>query len=152
MDHDPANKVGYAKPPVHSRFQKGQSGNPKGRRKKSPGLSQMVKEVMAQKVPITKNGRTQSISLQRAVLEQLGRSAAQGKPATLSQLIKLLQKVEAADQQAEVKAQQEAETVDPLDQELLDTFEQEILARHGIGSTESCDAPGPRIIKDKPQE
>src|SRR5258708_4325808 len=120
-----ANKVGYAKPPVHSRFQKGRSGNPNGRGKKSPGLSQMVKEVMAQKVPITKNGRTQKISLQRAALEQLGRSAAQGKPATLSQLIKLLQLIESADQQAEVKAQQEAETVDPLDQELLDTFEQE---------------------------
>jgi hypothetical protein len=29
---DPANGVGYKKPPKHSQFKKGQSGNPGGRR------------------------------------------------------------------------------------------------------------------------
>ncbi len=31
------NPVGYGRPPVHSRFRKGQSGNPAGRRRQSEG-------------------------------------------------------------------------------------------------------------------
>ena len=30
---DESDKVGYGKPPLHSRFTRGQSGNPKGRPK-----------------------------------------------------------------------------------------------------------------------
>ena len=34
-DDQPDYKVGYKKPPLHTRFQKGQSGNPRGRPKGS---------------------------------------------------------------------------------------------------------------------
>ncbi|MGJ3627161.1 DUF5681 domain-containing protein [Sphingomonas sp. MMS24-JH45] len=34
----PTYEVGYGKPPIHARFQKGQSGNPKGRKKGSKNL------------------------------------------------------------------------------------------------------------------
>jgi Family of unknown function (DUF5681) len=38
--------VGYKRPPVHSRFQKGQSGNPRGRPKKLPGFIEDAAEIL----------------------------------------------------------------------------------------------------------
>ena len=37
--------VGYGKPPVHTRFQKGESGNPRGKKKGEKGLKAVVKGV-----------------------------------------------------------------------------------------------------------
>lgn len=41
-----AGKVGKGHPPVHTRFQKGQSGNPKGARPKLPDLDVLIAEVL----------------------------------------------------------------------------------------------------------
>jgi hypothetical protein len=35
MPHEPSYEVGYKKPPLHARFKKGQSGNPRARPKRS---------------------------------------------------------------------------------------------------------------------
>jgi hypothetical protein len=35
-------EVGYRKPPVHTRFKKGQSGNPRGRKKSSKNIRKIV--------------------------------------------------------------------------------------------------------------
>ena len=37
-------EVGYGRPPIESRFQPGQSGNPKGRRKRQRNLKTVVQE------------------------------------------------------------------------------------------------------------
>ena len=38
-------QVGYCRPPLHSRFKPGQSGNPKGRPKQSRNMRTIVKQV-----------------------------------------------------------------------------------------------------------
>jgi hypothetical protein len=61
--HGPRNKtVGYGKPPSHSRFRKGQSGNPRGRPKKNKDDAIDVVGILDEPITATKNGKTKKIS------------------------------------------------------------------------------------------
>ena len=51
-----AYDVGYRKPPLATRFQKGVSGNPRGRPKGARNLSTVVAAALNEKVLITENG------------------------------------------------------------------------------------------------
>jgi hypothetical protein len=53
--------VGYCRPPTHSRFRPGQSGNPKGRRKGSRGLSSLRKELYLSLVPMREGNQIKKI-------------------------------------------------------------------------------------------
>ena len=45
--------VGYGKPPRHTRFQKGQSGNPRGRSCRSKNLKTLLSEALNEPAIIT---------------------------------------------------------------------------------------------------
>jgi hypothetical protein len=49
--------VGYGKLPLHTRFRKGQSGNPKGRGKGTRNFATIFMRAMSQSVTITEYGR-----------------------------------------------------------------------------------------------
>src|SRR5258707_14185668 len=49
-------EVGYRKPPGHTRFKKGQSGNPKGRPAGAKNLSTLLSEALNEPVVVTENG------------------------------------------------------------------------------------------------
>src|SRR5215469_15592455 len=53
-------EVGYGKPPRHTRFKKGQSGNPRGRPCGSKNLKTLLSEALSEPVIITENGRSQN--------------------------------------------------------------------------------------------
>ena len=61
-------EVGYGKPPTHSRFQPGQSGNPAGRRKGVRNLKTDVMRTLTTPVKIKEGGRTRTRSTQQGVL------------------------------------------------------------------------------------
>jgi hypothetical protein len=66
-------QVGYKKPPVQNRWQKGHSGNLSGRRKgkvKSGDIDVVLDEVLSALVPVNENGRAHKISKLRALLMQ----------------------------------------------------------------------------------
>ena len=50
-------EVGYGKPPVHSQFQPGKSGNPKGRPTSTKNLKTDLAQELAERVQVTENGR-----------------------------------------------------------------------------------------------
>jgi Family of unknown function (DUF5681) len=78
VERDLTNKVGYAKPPKHTRFTKGRSGNPKGRPTGSKNLGTMMIEELTHPVAIVENGKRTKIPKIRAALRQ--KRAATTKP------------------------------------------------------------------------
>jgi hypothetical protein len=49
--------VGYGKPPLHTRFQKGRSGNPNGRPRGRKNMSTLLSDALNGSVIVVENGR-----------------------------------------------------------------------------------------------
>jgi hypothetical protein len=81
--------VGKGKPPQHSRFRKGQSGNPMGRRKGSKNVATLLKQVVNERVTVTENGRRRTITKLHAMLKQLANKAASGDHRAINLLLPL---------------------------------------------------------------
>ena len=62
-------EAGRGKPPVHSRFKKGQSGNPRGPRPKN--LPALLVDALNEKVVVTIDGERREITKREAVATQL---------------------------------------------------------------------------------
>jgi hypothetical protein len=75
---DPPFEVGYGKPPKHTRFVKGKSGNPKGRGKGVRNFATEIQEELNTRVAITENGKRKTITKRKAVAKQLVNKAASG--------------------------------------------------------------------------
>lgn len=84
--------VGYKNPPQHSRFQKGRSGNPSGRRKAKPALSLLDEfaKLMSEPILLVKKGKPQKVTLLEAFLRKTTEAALKGDAAARRDVIKLL--------------------------------------------------------------
>lgn len=71
-------EVGYGKPPKHSRFKPGQSGNPKGRPKSRKNMRTIVNDVMERPVLINENGRPRRVKFLEAFVHQMAAKALSG--------------------------------------------------------------------------
>jgi hypothetical protein len=74
----PCYDVDYGKPPLHARFRKGQSGNPKGRSKGAKNFATIFMTAMSQSMAINENGKRKKISKIAAAVTQLANDAARG--------------------------------------------------------------------------
>ncbi|MCO6384925.1 DUF5681 domain-containing protein [Oceanicola sp. 502str15] len=90
-DQNNDEPVGYGKPPKHSRFRKGQSGNPKGRPTRTKNFRKDLQDVLSEGVPITQNGQPRNISTQKAALMRLKEKALKGDARALDRLLALAQ-------------------------------------------------------------
>ena len=77
-DHKGDYEVGYRKPPRHTRFNKGQSGNPKGRPGGAKNLSTLLSEALNEPVIVAENGGRRTISKRQAISKQLVNQSAKG--------------------------------------------------------------------------
>ena len=75
--------VGYGKPPVHTRLQKGKSGNPKGRPRGMKNMSTLLSTALNASIVVVANGRRKKITKREAIVTQLvNKSAAADLKAT----------------------------------------------------------------------
>src|SRR5258708_1255057 len=88
------DEVGYKKPPKHSRFRKGASGNPSGRPQGTLNIASVVRRTLLEEVVINENGKRSTITKLEALVKQLINQAAGGNLRALSQATALTCAVE----------------------------------------------------------
>jgi len=81
--------VGYGNPPKSGQFQKGKSGNPRGRPKGARGLKTDLKAELGERVTITENGRSRKLTKQQLMVKQLTAKAVKGDMRAISKLAEL---------------------------------------------------------------
>jgi Family of unknown function (DUF5681) len=87
-------EVGYGKPPRHTRFKRGRSGNPRGRRPGSRNLSTVLSDALNEPVVVAEYGGRRKISKREAIIKQLVNKSAQGDWRAAKLLLDILQDIE----------------------------------------------------------
>lgn len=86
-------EVGYGKPPQHTRFKPGQSGNPKGRRKGVRNLKSIIEEELYRPVSIVEGGRRRNVPAFQVIFRQSVTRAAKGEARAFSALAQYIQRM-----------------------------------------------------------
>src|ERR1035437_1078202 len=86
-------EVGYRRPPVKSRFRKGQSGTPRGRRKGQRSLGPVLAEVLRQTVTVKQEGKSQRMSKGEAVIKILLTKANKGDSRAIKAVLEFSEQI-----------------------------------------------------------
>ena len=89
-ENDEEYEVGYCKPPKHTRFKPGQSGNPRGRPKRSKSFKTDVTEELREPIWVREGGRSRKVTKQRGIVKALVAVALKGNPKAVTLLNSML--------------------------------------------------------------
>ena len=110
-------KVGRGKPPLHSRFKKGQSGNPRGPRPKD--LPALLVRALDEPVTVTTDGHRRQITKREAVIAQLVDKSTGADLRATKMLIDMLKDIEG---RAGAAPPPEAPQFTPADKEVVENL------------------------------
>ena len=82
----------YRQPSLHTRFKKGQSGNPRGRPAKN--LAALLAAALNEKVTVTENGKRRQVTRREAVVAQLVNESVSAELRAAKMLIDMLRDIE----------------------------------------------------------
>jgi hypothetical protein len=82
-------EVGYGKPPAATRFQKGQSGNPRGRPRGSRSMGAILDEILERKVTLRDRAGDRRVTAQEAMILKLVEIALKGDPRAFNMIVAL---------------------------------------------------------------
>ena len=107
--------IGFGKPPRHTQFKPGQSGNPRGRSKGARSLASDIDEALNDKIAVRENGRHLKLRKQAVMVKALMNKAVQGD-------VKAIQYLVANSHQLRECAADEPQQLGAIDRLILDEF------------------------------
>jgi uncharacterized protein DUF5681 len=122
--------VGYGRPPAHTRFKPGKSGNPRGRPKGPKGLNTLVREVMTAKVPVRTGTGEKKMHRVEAVLHKAFELALKGNPRAQSQILSLY--ASAVPERVVADSASPVEELSATDHAILEEFKASLFREEGL--------------------
>ncbi len=112
-DSDDDYKVGYKKPPVHSRFQKGHNrSRGAGRKMGSRNLKTDLLEEMAERITLSEGGKPLRLTKQRALLKAMILRGIKGNERAAGRALELLARLTVADDEPNARMPLEEEDLE----------------------------------------
>ena len=119
-----AYDVGYGKPPRHSQFKKGVSGNPRGRPKDAKGVKTIVRAVLEAKVAVQSSTGSKKMSKLELAIHKQVEKACKGDLRALEAVLKHYDNGSSS----ESSAGGQHTHLSLTDQEILNRYRTELLA------------------------
>jgi hypothetical protein len=116
-------EVGYRRPPRHTRFRKGTSGNPKGRPKGAKNFLTVLKKELLGTIRITEGGRAYVVTKLEALIKTRINRSLQGDKRDLDRIFPLMERYFSADDAAPVSVD-----VGEQDRRILDRYAERLMA------------------------
>src|SRR5689334_15300099 len=82
-------EVGFCKPPLHSRFKPGQSGNPSGRVKGSKNLKTLFHQILNEQIPLVDGNQSKNVTKAEALMRRLVIGALKGDSRSIMTLMRI---------------------------------------------------------------
>jgi hypothetical protein len=118
-------EVGHKRPPKHSQFKPGQSGNPNGRPKGARNLKTDLADELQERIVLREGGERRVVSKQRAMLKRLMERALNGDTKAASLIVTMVARL--LDQAEE---DDHATPLAETDLAILEAYEARLSAHH----------------------
>jgi hypothetical protein len=130
--------VGYKRPPDHTRFKKGRSGNPRGRSDERLSVTRIMAEELQASIYISEGGKRRKVEKIRVLCKQAINQAMAGKNRQLESMIRLLSTLEQINKTPTRKRPRKS-ILDGIDIDKLSTEELIKLQREVIANSRPLD-------------
>jgi len=88
------DNIGYGRPPRRTRFQKGRSGNPRGRTKGTKNMKTIIRQELDAPISVQENGRRRIMRRSEALIKGLVADALKGKDRPRKHVLDLADQIE----------------------------------------------------------
>jgi hypothetical protein len=112
-------RVGRGRPPLHTRFKKGQSGNPRGPRPRPKNLPALLAAALNEPVVVSPDGDPRQMTKREAVVAQLVDMSAGADLRAMKMLIDMLKDIE---ERAGTAPPAKASPLTPADEEVVENL------------------------------
>ena len=129
MSRDDDDTVGYRKPPKHSQFKPGHSGNPQGRRPQFGNFEADLLDELNAEILIREEGGERKISKQRAMINTLVAAAIRGNMRAAGTLLAIVARA------SPPRAEPDRESASEADDNLLKSYRRRQRRAQTSGST-----------------
>ena len=136
-DSDAKKKFGFGKPPTHSQWKPGQSGNSRGRPKGALNFTTEVKLMLEAPIVVNDKGKPKKVTTLKAGLLRLREMALKGNPRCLAIFL------DHAARYGGISTEPASEMSSEDDEAILDAYREEVLAE------QTKENPGSRNDEDE---